>query len=165
QQPRHHPPDIFSAGVLLYEMATGRRAFAAETPAQIAAAITGRQPPHPRKINPRLPAGVGRIIVRALEKDPDRRYQSAAELYEDLRRARANAALLGRLPPRLRSRRSLAIAGIAVAALVAAGGAPRTEHGPREPHRQRHGRSGLRRHAARSGYGLPGAVSLSRSRV
>ena len=118
ERPSDHRADIFSAGVLLYEMATGRPAFAAETPAQIAAAITGRQPPHPRKINPRLPAGVGRIIVRALEKDPDRRYQSAAELFEDLRRARQNAALLGRLPPRLRSRRSLVTAAIVGASIL-----------------------------------------------
>jgi serine/threonine protein kinase/Flp pilus assembly protein TadD len=118
EQPSDHRADIFSAGVLLYEMATGRPAFAAETPAQIAAAISARQPPHPRKINPRLPAGVGRIIVRAVEKNPDRRYQSAAELFEDLRRARQNAALLGRLPPRLRSRRSLATAAIVGASIL-----------------------------------------------
>jgi eukaryotic-like serine/threonine-protein kinase len=118
ERPSDHRADIFSAGVLLYEMATGRRAFAAETPAQIAAAITGRQPPHPRKINPRLPAGVGRIIVRAVEKNPDRRYQSAAELFEDLRRARQNAALLGRLAPRLRSRRSLVTAAIVGASIL-----------------------------------------------
>ncbi len=118
ERPSDHRADIFSAGALLYEMATGRRAFGAETPAQIAAAITGRQPPHPRKINPRLPAGVGRIIVRALEKNPDRRYQSAAELFEDLRRARQNAALLGRLPPRLQSRRSLITATIVGASIL-----------------------------------------------
>jgi serine/threonine protein kinase/Tfp pilus assembly protein PilF len=121
ERPSDHRADIFAAGALLYEMATGRRAFAAETPAQIAAAITSRQPPHPRKVNPRLPAGVGRIIVRALEKDPDRRYQSAGELFEDLRRARQNAALLGRLPSRLQSRRSLMTAAIVAASVLVIG--------------------------------------------
>jgi eukaryotic-like serine/threonine-protein kinase len=120
ERPSDHRADIFSAGALLYEMATGRPAFAAETLAQIAAAITGRQPPHPRKVNPRLPAGVGRIIVRTLEKDPDRRYQSAGGLFEDLRRARQNAALLGRLPPRLQSR-SLLTAGIVAASVLVIG--------------------------------------------
>jgi eukaryotic-like serine/threonine-protein kinase len=121
ERPSDHRADIFSAGALLYEMATGHRAFAAETPAQIAAAIAGCQPPHPRKVNPRLPAGVGRIIVRALEKDPDRRYQSAGELFEDLRRARQNAALLGRLPSRFQSRRSLATAVIVAGSILVIG--------------------------------------------
>ena len=118
ERPSDHRADIFSAGALLYEMATGRPAFGADSPAQIAAAITSRQPPHPRKINPRLPAGVGRIIVRALEKDPQRRYQATAELFEDLRRARQNASLLGRLPPRLQSRRSLVTTAIVAASIV-----------------------------------------------
>jgi serine/threonine protein kinase/Flp pilus assembly protein TadD len=116
-----HRADIFAAGALLYEMATGRRAFPGDTPAQVAAAITGREPPHPRKLNPRLPSGVGRIIVRALEKSPEKRYQSAPDLFEDLRRAREDAALLGRLPSRLQSRRSLAAAGLAVAAVALLG--------------------------------------------
>lgn len=101
-------------------MATGRAAFAGETPAEIATAIAGRQPPHPRKVNPRLPSGAGRIIVGALAKDPERRYQSAAELFEDLRRARTNAALLGRLPPRFQSRRSLVAAGVVVGGIAIA---------------------------------------------
>ena len=121
ERPTDHRGDIFAAGALLYEMATGRRAFAADTPAQIAAAITSHQPPHPRKVNPRLPAGVGRIIVRALEKSPDRRYQSAAELFEDLRRARQNAALLGRLPSRFQSRRSLMTTAIVAASVLVIG--------------------------------------------
>ena len=114
--------DIFAAGTVLYEMATGKPAFTGETPAQLAAAISGRQPPHPRKVNPRMPAGVGRIIVRAMAKDPGKRYQSAPELFEDLKRARDNAALLGRLPPRLQSRRSLISAGIALAAIAVIAG-------------------------------------------
>ena len=113
--------DIFAAGALLYEMATGRPAFSGETLAQVAAAITGRQPPHPRKVNPRLPSGAGRIIVRALEKAPERRYQTAIDLYEDLRRARQNAALLGRLPTRLQSRWSLTAAGLAIASVAVLG--------------------------------------------
>ena len=117
-RPSDHRADLFAAGALLYEMATGRPAFPGDTPAQVAAAIAGQQPPHPRKVNPRLPAGAGRIVVRALEKDPDQRYQSAAEMFEDLRRSRQNAALLGRLPTRLQSRRSLVAAGTLLAAIL-----------------------------------------------
>ena len=113
-----HRADLFAAGALLYEMATGKRAFDGATPGQIGAAITGHEPAHPRRLNRRLPTGVGRIIMRALEKDPARRYQTAGEMFEALRAARHAVDLLGRLP-RLRSRRRLAGAVLGGAALVA----------------------------------------------
>jgi tetratricopeptide (TPR) repeat protein len=116
-----HRADIFSLGALIYEMATGRPAFSGETPAQTAAAIAGRAPVHPRSLNRAMPAGLGRIIMRALAKDPDQRYQTAADFFEDLKRARHATVLLGRLPPRLRSRASLVAA--AVAAVLLAGSA------------------------------------------
>jgi serine/threonine protein kinase/tetratricopeptide (TPR) repeat protein len=111
--------DIFSLGALLYEMATGRPAFSGETPAQTAAAITGRQPAHPRSLNRAMPAGLGRIIMRALAKDPAQRYQSAGDVFNDLKQARHGTVLLDRLPSRLRSRPAL-IAAIAGGVLVAA---------------------------------------------
>jgi serine/threonine protein kinase/tetratricopeptide (TPR) repeat protein len=121
-----HRADIFSLGALLYEMATGRPAFSGETPAQTAVAITGRQPPHPRKMNRAMPAGLGRVIMRALAKDPAQRYQSAGDLFDDLKRARSATVLLDRLPTRLRSRPSMIVASVggilvAGAALALAG--------------------------------------------
>jgi serine/threonine protein kinase/tetratricopeptide (TPR) repeat protein len=118
--------DIFSLGALLYEMATGRAAFSGETPAQTALAITGRQPTHPRSLNRAMPAGLGRIIMRALAKDPAQRYQSTGDLFDDLKHARHGTVLLDRLPSRLRSRPSLIVASlggilVAAAALVLAG--------------------------------------------
>ena len=118
--------DIFALGALIYEMATGRAAFSGETPAQTAAAITGREPAQPRSLNRAMPAGLDRIIVRALAKNPDERYQSAGDLFEELKRARHAAVLRNRLPPRLRSRPSLIVAAVggllvATAALVLAG--------------------------------------------
>ena len=118
--------DIFSLGALIYEMATGRPAFSGETPAQTAIGITGREPTHPRSLNRAMPAGLGRIIMRALAKDPDQRYQSAGDLFDDLKRARHAAVLLSRLPSRLRSRPSLIVASVggilvAGAALALAG--------------------------------------------
>jgi serine/threonine protein kinase/tetratricopeptide (TPR) repeat protein len=118
--------DIFSLGALIYEMATGRPAFSGETPAQTAIGITGREPTHPRSLNRAMPAGLGRIIMHTLAKDPAERYQSAGDLFEDLKRARHAAVLLGGLPSRLRSRPTLIVASaggilIAGAALALAG--------------------------------------------
>ncbi|HEU4701143.1 MAG TPA: protein kinase, partial [Conexibacter sp.] len=83
-----HHADIFALGALLYEMATGRRAFDGATPAEVAGAIAAREPQKPRTVNPALPRHIEPIILKALAKDPARRYQSAGELLDDLRRAR-----------------------------------------------------------------------------
>src|SRR6184192_1675728 len=77
--------DLFSFGAVLYEMATGRRAFSGDTAAVIFDAILNRAPLSPARVNPELPGDLARVINRALEKDPDRRYQSARELLKDLR--------------------------------------------------------------------------------
>jgi len=106
--------DIFSLGALIYEMATGRPAFSGETPAQTAIGITGREPAHPRSLNRAMPAGLGRIIMRTLAKDPAQRYQSAGDLFDDLKRARHAAVLLSRLPSRLRARPSLIVASVGI---------------------------------------------------
>ena len=78
--------DLFSLGCVLYEMATGQRAFAGKTPAVIFHAILERTPASPRERNPAPPAKLDEIILKALEKDRDLRYQTAAELRGDLKR-------------------------------------------------------------------------------
>ena len=118
-----HRADLFAFGALMYEMATGRAAFRGDSAADTAAAITSREPPHPRTVNRRLPRGLGRVIRRALAKDPRQRYQTADDMLQDLRRARTSAAVLGRLPSPLRSRRSLAIAASTVVVLLMVAGA------------------------------------------
>ena len=80
--------DIFAMGTLLYEMATGKRAFAAESAAKTAAAITTHEPPRVHALNRDLPRAIEPIVQRALHKDPLRRYQSAAEMLDELRAAR-----------------------------------------------------------------------------
>jgi len=80
--------DIFSYGVLLYEMTTGRQAFAGQTSAVIFEAILARAPLPPLRLNPGLPPDLERVILRCLEKDPRMRYQSAADLLADLRRVK-----------------------------------------------------------------------------
>ena len=78
--------DLFSLGAVLYEMATGRQAFAGNTSAVIFHSILERTPASAVQINPDLPADLDRIISKALEKDPETRYQSAAEMRADLKR-------------------------------------------------------------------------------
>jgi serine/threonine protein kinase/tetratricopeptide (TPR) repeat protein len=76
--------DIFSLGVVMYEMATGRTAFRGETSAQLIGAILHESPVKPSAINPAAPSRLDRIILTALEKDRKVRFQSAGELLTDL---------------------------------------------------------------------------------
>jgi serine/threonine protein kinase/Tol biopolymer transport system component len=79
--------DLFSFGVVLYEMATGSRPFTGEGWTDICDALLNKDPRGAAELNPELPPDLGRIIERALEKDRSLRYQTAADLHADLLRA------------------------------------------------------------------------------
>ncbi|MGH9643164.1 MAG: protein kinase domain-containing protein, partial [Terriglobales bacterium] len=76
--------DLFSFGVVLYEMATGRQAFSGTTTAVVFHALLAEEPKSPLEVNPALPRTMERIICKAMEKDRAARYQSASDVLADL---------------------------------------------------------------------------------
>jgi eukaryotic-like serine/threonine-protein kinase len=93
--------DLFSLAAVLYEMSTGRRPFDGKTTAVIFQKILEGTPAGPREVNPSLPLKLEDVILRGLEKDPELRYQSAADLRADLKRLKrdATAGTLAFVPP------------------------------------------------------------------
>jgi serine/threonine protein kinase/Flp pilus assembly protein TadD len=85
-EPLDSRSDLFSFGAMLYEMATGAVAFEGNTSAVVLSEILNRSPRPAAQVNPEVPADLERIINKALEKDPELRYQTAAELKTDLKR-------------------------------------------------------------------------------
>ena len=85
--------DIYSVGVMLYEMLTGQKPFDTDNPISIAVMHMQNTPKRPRAINPDIPVGLEEIILRAMEKDPENRYQTAADMIRDIEAFKANNSL------------------------------------------------------------------------
>jgi tetratricopeptide (TPR) repeat protein len=128
--------DLFSFGVVLFEMATGVQPFARVTPVATLEAVFAQTPPPPSTLNRSVPVEFDHIVAKAMEKDRDLRYQTAADMRTDLKRLKrtSESAALAAAPTgqtsRNRKRWVLAATGVAVVAVGAAvgylyGGRPR----------------------------------------
>src|SRR5438105_3482824 len=115
--------DIYSAGDVLYEMATGRRPFEDEQPSRLIDEILHQAPVAPRAVQSRVSPQLESVILKCLEKDAENRYQSAGELAVDLRRlasagAASTAAVAARRPVRARASWIAAIVALLIAVVV-----------------------------------------------
>jgi serine/threonine protein kinase len=117
--------DIFSFGIVLYEMATAKRAFPGESPGTIIGEILHKEPKPIRDLNPEAPEEFERIVAKALEKDREDRYQTAHELMVDFRRLmkketeRSQAGLPAQPPKQQKSSKWIWIGAAAVVCAAA----------------------------------------------
>ncbi len=120
--------DVYALGVILFELLTGRTPFSGASPAELPALVDNTEPPAPHLLAPAVPRELETICLKCLERDPARRYASAAALTEDLRRWIADEPILARPPSRMervrrfarRHRAAFAATTTVVVVLVAA---------------------------------------------
>jgi tetratricopeptide (TPR) repeat protein len=123
-----HRTDVYSLGAVFYELLTLRRAFTGTTHEAIFSAIMGKEPRSPRKCNAKIPQDLETICLKAMEKDPDRRYATAGEMAQDLQRylqgyliAARRASLLRRTTKWIRRHPTLSVALMAALVIAVTG--------------------------------------------
>jgi serine/threonine protein kinase len=95
--------DLYSLGIILYEMMTGRVPFDGGTPMSVAIKQKTAKPRPPREFNPQIPDGLNRLILKCLEKNPDKRYASAKDMLADLREMEKGIPATDRIIPQPKS--------------------------------------------------------------
>ena len=86
--------DLYSVGVMMYEMITGKLPFDGENPVSIALKQISEEPKPPHELNPNIPEGLEQIILFAMEKDKDKRFQTATQMIDLLKRVRENPGVV-----------------------------------------------------------------------
>ena len=126
--------DLYSLGIVLYEMLTGRVPFAGDTPFSVGVKQRSEKPGDPRQLNPDIPDDLSRLVLKCLEKDPERRYGSAEEVAVELEKiaqripttervlARRKPSTTRRIATALRQKKVRVPLAVAAVALLAAGG-------------------------------------------
>src|SRR5438874_10151410 len=121
--------DLYSLGILLYEMLTGKVPFTGEAPVEIAMKHLSAIPEPPSKLRPEVPHDLDAVVMRAIAKDPDERYQSAEEMDADLARVARGVAV----SPRTEEAMTRVLAGSQVTAAPTMVAHPRTVTPPPAP--------------------------------
>src|SRR5436305_2171620 len=126
-----HRSALFSLGAILYEMATEQKAFPGETVDAVRAAVLDGTPPLPVRLKPNVNSGLSQLIMKALSKSPEERYQSGQELVRDLEQCKSSNGLAGGTGTKPKAQ--TAVAGVGSSPVAKVNSAQSSEPSPAQP--------------------------------